>query len=60
VKVRTNTKEYWCALIHEFAKLLSEDCHVHDRVSFKSTVDVKNVLRKQTKLVFIDKQKYSL
>lgn len=53
-------EEYWCALLHEFAKPLSGDCHVHDRVPFKSTGDVKNVLKKQMKLVFINKQKCSL
>lgn len=45
---------------YAFTKPSSEDCHVYDKVLAKTTVDIENVLRKQSKLVFINKQNYSL
>lgn len=38
------SEQYQCAFPYEFAKPLSEDCHVHDRVPFKSTADVKKCI----------------
>lgn len=55
----SNVSSVCLILIMHLLRPSPEDGHAGDDVLAKTTVDVENVLRKQSKLVFITKQKYS-